>query len=302
MSLSSHLRSPTSPVRAFFDLRLPHSQRVVAAGRRQVCQGGAVAPLAPAAGTDRTLVGTALEIALAAWLRKRRRLPPFAGDRETVTAYREAAEIAMAELRAGIREGRAVHAARWALVLARFEQRYRSGDDRIPDPARGASQGPHGVLAAARVPEGAVEDLAAVVAATIADHQDVYRAPQLTLGPTFALSRALGGADGDLVVCGLLLDVKTSSKPTVVDRRVLLQLLGYALADVDDTHDIHSVGVSAVRWRTWATWPLDWLLVELSAETQPVAAWREEFRAVVAALPSRRVRLPGYPRSTARSR
>ena len=63
-----------------------------------------------------------------------------------------------------------------------------------------------------------------------------------TLGPTFAGSALIGGADGDLIAAGLLLELKTSSKMSlpVTD---MLQVIGYALLDFDDAYRLDALGL-----------------------------------------------------------
>lgn len=82
-----------------------------------------------------------------------------------------------------------------------------------------------------------------------------------TPNPTFMGSHAVGGADADLVIGDLLIEVKTReqiTKPWIRD--TLFQLLGYALLDVDDAHGIRRVGILLPRQPHVAIWTLDDLL------------------------------------------
>ena len=91
-----------------------------------------------------------------------------------------------------------------------------------------------------------LHDVALAAAPIAADHADLLDADPV-LGPTFALSTALGGADADLVADWLLLDLKASVTRRIVGRPALWQLAGYALADTPDEHHIRRVGIRALR-------------------------------------------------------
>jgi hypothetical protein len=104
--------------------------------------------------------------------------------------------------------------------------------------------------------------------AIVADHADLRDSEPLIIGPTFALSRELGGADADLIAGDLLLDFKATSTTGIVGRAELWQLAGYALADAPDEYGVRRVGISALRWRRRRRWiiALDDLLAHLSGK------------------------------------
>lgn len=98
--------------------------------------------------------------------------------------------------------------------------------------------------------------------------------------PTFLGSPAVGGADGDLVIGDLLVDVKTREKVTNPWLRdVLFQLLGYALLDIDDAHGIRRVGIMLPRQPRLQIWSLDELLGAEAEDALPVL--REEFASLL---------------------
>ncbi|WP_261569259.1 hypothetical protein [Frankia gtarii] len=108
-------------------------------------------------------------------------------------------------------------------------------------------------------------------------------------GPTFEGSTDLN-ADADLVVSGLLLDIKASQGGTPrkngtrtmsLTRGDLDQLLGYALLDYTDAYALHSVGHYLARFGTLITWPLDDLCAELAGHPVSLAETRAAFRRVV---------------------
>jgi len=108
--------------------------------------------------------------------------------------------------------------------------------------------------------------------------------PQLTaqagpwvVGPTFSGSTMIGGADGDLIAAGLLLELKTSSKLTLTVRD-LFQVIGYALLDFDDEYKLAELGIFSARYAYLATWGLGAVLGELSGHQVILQSVRQEFR------------------------
>lgn len=89
------------------------------------------------------------------------------------------------------------------------------------------------------------------------------RAGKWALGPVFAGSHLIEGADGDLVAAGLLVDLKTSAKLTLTVND-MWQLVGYALLDFDDSHQLDAVGIFTARYAYLVTWGLGELLDELA--------------------------------------
>jgi len=108
------------------------------------------------------------------------------------------------------------------------------------------------------------------------------RAGPWVLGPTFAGSALIGGADGDLIAAGLLLEVKTTSKLSlpVTD---MLQVISYALLDFDDAYRLDTVGLFNARYSYLVTWDLTRLLGELAGHPVNMAAARDDFRGLLLA-------------------
>jgi hypothetical protein len=96
------------------------------------------------------------------------------------------------------------------------------------------------------------------------------------LGPTFSGSAMIGGADGDLIAAGLLLELKTSAKLTLAAKD-LYQLIGYALLDFDDEYKLAELGIFSARYAYMANWSLDALLEELAGRRVSVETVRREF-------------------------
>lgn len=100
-------------------------------------------------------------------------------------------------------------------------------------------------------------------------------------GPDFAGSDEVGGADSDLIVDGLLLDVKATVEPTpTLARSWIYQLLGYVLLDYEDRHGIDRLGIYLARHRRLVTWPLETVLAIATGQERPptVSALREQLR------------------------
>lgn len=96
------------------------------------------------------------------------------------------------------------------------------------------------------------------------------------LGPTFAGSKLIN-ADADLIAAGLLLDLKTSTKPALSGQD-LFQLIGYALLDFNDEYQIAEVGTFNARYAYLATWDLRGLLDKLAGRKADLPSVRGDFR------------------------
>jgi hypothetical protein len=179
------------------------------------------------------------------------------------------------------REQRWREVAELCVLLARFEQASRS--DHVVELARTRVATADPTLPgyiSALADADVVDDVAAAAPAVAGDHADLRAVEPLRFGPTFALSRELGGADGDVIAGDLLLDFKASSSARIVGRHELWQLAGYALADTDDELGIRRVGISALRWRRRWTVSLDELLESLAGRPVEVGNLRGELAAV----------------------
>lgn len=295
VSLTSQLGSKQSAVRRFFDAEVGPAKPVCQAANRQLrglwVSGGP--PVAPVGGADSGLVGMAVEFVMAAAAGERREahiagaLTPELADQRAF-AQLEALDELLRQFKAGMPTGDSLaRAADCALVLARLEQGYRTQQfASIPDPAVAQPEGLDAVIAATQATHATRVDLLQLLDAALQDNRDLYRAKSLHVNPGFMLSSALGGADADLIADGLLIDFKATRDRSVVRSVDIYQLLGYALADLVNEYGIHSVGISALRWRATVQWPVDRLLHDLSGQKRSLMEWRKRF---AAALPPRRV-------------
>lgn len=272
-------------------------------------RGGAPAsepcPLEPLReGVDPGLAGTAVEYVLNLHLRgdawERTTASSGAADLDRRPKVRGRALLAEREVVARARElapaERELSPAEWsellrlAVILARLEQWFRRKGpvwDFVAGPLIEYDPGDIEAVGRAMVNEPTLADLDVLARVAVEDNRGLAEARQLVLGPNFAQSLALGGADADIIADGLLLDLKSTKQSRVVGARELWQLVGYALADTEDEYGIESCGIAALRWRTRATRPATDFLRDLSGTERPLADWRADFAALLQALPPR---------------
>ena len=304
MSLTGHLRDPSSPVRAWFAQQLPQTAALAREANRELCRrpgtsadavsGVAVTPALALVAASPQLTGTALDLVVRATLAP---VPPscvpmigaFAVAAHGLGDAPRVASEAVARLNDLQPAGLAFDAPAWGQVaalcvlLARFEQSGRSRRAAASMAERLALAEPIvESYTAALVDPRDVYDVATAAPAVAADHADLLDADPAP-GATFSLSAALGGADADLIAGGLLLDLKASATSRIVARPGLWQLAGYALADTSDEHRIREAGISALRWRRRWVVSLDYLLASLAGRSVEVRDLRDEFADVVKA-------------------
>lgn len=94
-------------------------------------------------------------------------------------------------------------------------------------------------------------------------------------GPTFSGSRDVDGADADLVVDHLLLEIKTHANPAATARDTLRQLVGYLLLDYGDSYKLARAGVYYVRQARLIQWRIPDLLQALGC-FRGIAELRQE--------------------------
>ncbi len=171
---------------------------------------------------------------------------------------------------------------RLCYAMAWFEEVYRTGrlwpgtplGDASPDLTIGR------LLAA--VPTYATDDLAAqsrAAASALAHLRTAYAPEDVHPGPTFVGSADVGGADADMIIGDLLLDVKAKAKATL-RREEFYQLIGYALLDYDDRYRIERVGIYLSRFGHLITWTVADYLGLLGCQ-RPIAELRERCAAAL---------------------
>jgi hypothetical protein len=179
------------------------------------------------------------------------------------------------------------HFLRICYVMAWFEEVYRTGRLWPGTPLGDAGGNLTASQLLAAVPDYAVADLQAQVHLA-ADRLGGLRAAsqpaQVRTGPVFAGSPDVGGADADMIIGDLLLDVKASANATV-KREDFYQVIGYVLLDYHDAYQIRRVGLYLARFGRLVTWPIHECLALLGAQ-RDLAELRKVFAGTVA--PSQR--------------
>jgi hypothetical protein len=129
------------------------------------------------------------------------------------------------------------------------------------------------------VPRLAVDDMAALVRlaarSDLAGLRTRTDPDAVTSGPLFPGGADVGGADGDLIIAGTLIDIKTTMHPARHVRAGIRQLLGYVLIDYTSQHTITGIGLYLARQAKMPTWELDELLPRLGA-TAPLEILRRQ--------------------------
>ncbi|GAA1506474.1 hypothetical protein GCM10009677_43730 [Sphaerisporangium rubeum] len=172
---------------------------------------------------------------------------------------------------------------RLCYAMAWFEEIYRTGRLWPGTPLGDASPDMTVDQLLAAVPAYAVEDLAAqagVAISALAKLRATHAPKEVHAGPTFAGSVDVGGADADLIIGGLLLDIKAKIKATL-GREEFYQLIGYVLLDYDDRYCIEQVGLYLSRFGHLTTWTVTQYLGLLGCR-KPIAELREKCAAALA--------------------
>lgn len=172
--------------------------------------------------------------------------------------------------------------ARLCVALSWFEEVYRRGEIPRDSPlAQGVELSAEELLRV--VPDYAVPDLGVQVRlaeAGLGQLRGSFPAKSCVAGPEFVGSAAVGGADGDLIIGRLLVDVKATSRPDRLRDEWIWQLAGYALLDFDDAFGLDEVGFYMSRIGWLKRWPIGEFFRLLGAR-QPVAQLRSDFAAVL---------------------
>jgi hypothetical protein len=111
-------------------------------------------------------------------------------------------------------------------------------------------------------------------------HKHLLSRP-FVLNPTFEGSRDVGGADGDLIVDGVLIEIKATTVPNVEASKVrewLYQLIGYALLDYTDKYRLRRIGFYFSRQGVWLQWSLSDVLSVTCGASLPTDELRREFQ------------------------
>lgn len=174
---------------------------------------------------------------------------------------------------------------RYCFALGLFEEVFRTGTVAPGSPlnAMGPTTTVDEFLGA--IPDSWVEDLAQLGQLFLDAFEDRFDRPAV-LNPVFAQSRAVGGADADLISDGMLLEVKTTINPRI-DGAWIRQLLGYLLLDTVGEFDVKSLGLYLARQGRLLEWPLPDALDTIAGQPVDLSAVRLEFATFLSTLGDR---------------
>ena len=298
MSLTSLLRERHTPVREFFESRLPNLKGLQTRWR----ECGSTRIVSPTGAGPAGTIGTAFDYRLRYFfvvtpresfvaVQGARRLAGRRSQEEAVEALGRLADGTdlFSSMLTGLRRvvdqvrpvGRRLTGAeetdlcRYCYVLARYDECYRTGW-KSPLESLGPDAGVDDAMAL--IPDEAVSDLRALVDGL---HRSVLATypGRVIANPTFAGSRLVGGADADLIIGDCLIDAKATVQN--LQRDWVYQLIGYALLDFDDAYEIRRVGFYHARVASLLAWDLQEMLDEAAGQPVDVASLRHDFRALL---------------------
>lgn len=282
MSLKTHLDDPASVVRAFFNDNLADTTTIRAHYRSMIEGAVTVLPDDSAARPPWDVLGHAISARLL-W-----ELAPAADDIIAGALHADVADHFedrvtldqfVAVLGAGSHASTSDDAARVCWIVGVLDRVYRSGrsDDPFLTAIRHAQSLPELLAVAPPVWAADIADTTARCLPLIEGH----RGPGVAVGPTFAGSRTVGGADADyLTGDGLLIDIKATKDPRF-RLRDLHQVIAYALLDWDNRYGISGVGVLLARQTKLVTWDLDQTLAGMAGSAVDLGELRAGLQAVL---------------------
>lgn len=294
MSITAALRDPKSFVRQFMSEQFPNTRSVVRAANSKLKEADTIRPAEPVGwGTVGAAADQRIQLYLghpSGNLRDQRR------GVQAGAIFLQSEGIQLNELGLYLQEGQSVLGAvvpdffskledvlsrsrqssvqmgdedeellcRCCVVLTMFEQMGRlmltpQTFFINPAPARSVQE------LLSRIPEFWVEDLRNISLAFRESQTDfISEANNVTFAPAFQ-SSAVSRSEADLLVDGLLMEIKTTVNPKIKSE-MIHQLLGYALLDYADEYRIRRVGVYMARQAYLVRWELSELLSALGSE------------------------------------
>lgn len=198
------------------------------------------------------------------------------GDDPVTTLFEHAAEHGAAVSAGADTPRDELELARIAVALSLYESWYRGGVRRDGTLfALGAK--PHVSTLTSICPDPAAEELSRLVDVARRGLAPLFPADEVETNPVFDAQGI--PADGDLVIDGLLLDLKTVTRPRI-QLEWLWQMIGYVLLD-GGRRRLGRVGLYLSRHGWLQRWELEELLTLLAGEPLTVERARQEFAAVV---------------------
>jgi hypothetical protein len=312
-SLKWELEDKSSPLRAFFEERLPRTAGVLDAATahpegfttkpasRSAASGDLTAILSSARVVDESTVGLESYPWQTVGTAFDYRLRYFfdASPIESLVAYRGALALGDGTLPRSFEElARALDSVvggshpcssllplaeeralcRYCYLLALFEQLARAGVDETWGIVRHGRRG--GLLEVASLcQEACVDDLVELGRRFTETQGDLLAETHFALNPKFATS-AFIGMDADLIVGRRLIDVKTiktASDFRKKSRRHVWQLVGYVLGDSENSYELSEAGFYLSRQGVQLFWRLDELLERLAGRPVDLLELRKAF-------------------------
>lgn len=293
MSLTSHLSNPTSPIGQYIKQHFALTRSLTNVANQQLKQSNTLLP----AQVDKAYPYSTLGIVIDYRLRYAFDITPYhqfvAWNGATMLA-RSSYPVTLlraffASLDTTVRTIQPVERllppddeqllCRYCYVLSLFEQVFRTSFDTIlrssPLFVPSIKQNVEALLAIPQ--EVCLDDVAAIFHLFYERYNTLLSKPH-NLNPVFAGSLDVGGADGDLIVDGCLIDIKASISPKLTAEH-LFQLAGYLLLDYDDVLHITSVGIYMARQGMLFTWPVEEFVSQLTGDRGvTMKELRREFR------------------------
>lgn len=295
MSLTSNLRNRNSPVRCFFREKLPNTRGFAIVTRQALEQSN---PVLPRIRKGQNTIGMAFDYrirffcggrldedtpawrGMRAWAMHRGRKKHEVGKKIFKIARKFIRDIQPVNRHLGNKDEQQL--LRFCVVLAWFEQVYRAGALAVApySPIFTESfESVRGLLA--MVPNSWVDDLKSLTKLFYREAPNFLVAPVI-VGPEFAGSVDIGGADGDLIVGRCLVEIKTVAPKNPPYSDWVRQLLGYVFLDYDDQYRISEVEIYFARHGVFLKWAVDKPIEELSGSTQmTLKDARRQFRKAV---------------------
>lgn len=272
-NLTSALADASSPLREYLAAEFPHTRGLLADFRDQ-CGPLLVEGTSASSATVGAAFDYQTRFVLDPDHLPRQALYAFLDDPRALAALDVVIERAAAAARAPEASAELLARACWALALA--TDVYRSGlrpgsaFDRL---LRTGRFEPDTLLALC--PDDGVAELTALGAVAAAHLLPQLDWPPVILGPEFAAS-ALCAADADLIVGGLLIDIKTKlgrldpktgARHGSISTTEIYQLVAYLLFDTDDRYRIDAMGIYSARYGCLARWPVPAVLDTLAGHS-----------------------------------
>lgn len=302
MSVTSQLDDLASPLAVFMGKRFMNTRPLLTGLNRELARNPLIEP-PPVERFDYGLVGTAFDYRLRMYFSPTATTKGYTvaelgadravtcavelarADRERLADTSRATLGRVAEILAGagvvgrrLSQGDENQVNRACIVLALFEQCYRVRPR--PDFAivQALIAGQDAIFGLVR--SEWVDDLRVLSWRFHETQAAILTSKSFFLNPVFLGSIDVGGADGDLIVDGELIDITTSRQPLA--RAKLFEIIAYALLDYEDQYVIRTASVYVARRGVRTRWSLDDLMERLSGERTDLGRERKALRLALA--------------------